>query len=145
MSRFETATRKHYRYMSTKGDLTTEDLWDVPLTAKSPDFFSLDNIAQGIHEKIVGATEKSFVKTEAESRDTKALEAKLEIVKFVIAYKLDAAERAVKRVEAAARKQRILELMQKKDEEDLEGKNRKELEKLLKAEEKALTAAEDDE
>lgn len=80
---FEEATRKQFRFNSVKGLLTVEDLWAMKLTSR--DNFDLNTVAQEIYKKINDATEKSFV---SEVRADTTNETKLDIVKFIIEYKL---------------------------------------------------------
>jgi len=56
---FEKASRSKLRFMSTKGLLTVEDLWDIPLTSKNG--VSLDDIAKSLHKQIKESEETSFV------------------------------------------------------------------------------------
>jgi len=78
---FETATKSKFRYPSRKGNITTEDLWDLPLSSKSG-LISLDEVAKTLNKEIKEAEEESFV--EEKSSVSKDLEAKFDIVKRVI-------------------------------------------------------------
>jgi len=60
MSLFETASKNKLRFSSIKGNLTTEDLWDLPLTSKSGRI-CLDNIAKQLYKELKDSTEESFV------------------------------------------------------------------------------------
>ena len=82
MTIFEKATREKFRYPSAKGLLTTEQLWELPLTAKSG--FSLDDVAKAVNAELKAVDTESFVATEANPAKA-TLETKLEVVKHVIA------------------------------------------------------------
>jgi hypothetical protein len=88
------------------GELTTEQLWDLPLTSgkNGPD---LDTVAKTINAEIRAASEESFVGPSKTSKRT-PLETKLEVVKAIIAAKIDWAREAEKRASNASRR-RLLE------------------------------------
>lgn len=121
---FVTAARKKFRFDSNRGQLSTEDLFDLKLEA-------LDTIAIALDKKINEAAGKSFVKTRAAS--TTELDTQLEIVKFVIATKQ--AEDEAKKVRVAKDSQRAFlnELLQKKRVEQLEGLSLDEIQAQLAA------------
>lgn len=108
---FERAARAKFRYPSLKGDLNTEQLFDLPLTAGSG--FCLDVVARRINADLKAATEESFVEV-ASNPARSELTAKLDIVKAVIAYKIAENERRRNAVNKAAEKQFLLDLLDKK-------------------------------
>jgi hypothetical protein len=111
---FETAARNKIRFASTKGLLTVEQLFnDVPL--RSTDGFNLDAVAREANRQLKAATEESFVNTERTPEHSR-LETTLEIVKFVIASKLDDEAAAKKRQENAAEKQKLLKILAEKQD-----------------------------
>ncbi len=111
---FEFAARNKIRFTSTKGLLTVEQLFnDVPL--RSSDGFNLDAIAREANKQLKAATEESFVNTERTPEHSR-LETTLEIVKFVIASKLDDEAAAKKRQENAAEKQKLLKILAEKQD-----------------------------
>lgn len=129
---FEQASRSKLRFDSSKGGLTTEDLWDLPLTSPSGNRANLDAIAMDLYRQTRESAEIiSFVNPAAESREKAELELRLAIVKHVIDTKL--AERAA--MEAAAerrnKKQRLLELIAHKQDEELSSKPIEELQALV--------------
>lgn len=109
---FERASRAKFRFPSIKGDLSTEQLWDLPLTSKNG--FSLDDVAKGINASLKATAEESFVETAANPARGE-LAAKLEIVKAVIAYKIAENERRRTAADKAGQKQFLLELLAKKE------------------------------
>lgn len=126
MTIFEQAARDKLRFASSVGDLTTEQLWDLPLTAKGerPD---LDRIARATHAELKDIAEGSFVDLTPDPRKD-ALELKLEILKHVIAAKLAEREAAKKSAENAERKRRLLSSLAAKEEQTLLGMSREEIE-----------------
>ena len=118
MSMFEQATREKFRFPSIKGDLTTEQLWDLPLTAKND--FSLDGVAKAVNHELKGADEESFVETKSNPRK-KELEAMLEILKHIIAVRQ--AENAAARTsqERRAERARLEAILATKQAAALEG------------------------
>lgn len=116
MNIFEQATRYAFRFESARGELMTEQMWDLPLQSKNG--FDLDNIAKAINAKLKAAEEESFVSTKRNDV-TAQLEVKLEIVKHIIAVRL--AESAARQNAAArsAERARLVEALAHKQEEQL--------------------------
>lgn len=111
---FEFAARNRLRFTSIKGSLTAEQLFcDVPL--RSTDGFNLDAVAKECSRALKSATEESFVNTERTPEHTR-LEMALEIVKHVIADKLEAEAVAKKRVENRAKRELLLKALAEKQE-----------------------------
>lgn len=135
MNMFERASRLKLRFSTTIGELTTEQLWDLPLTARG-DRPDLDKIARAVHSELKGMEEVSFVDISPDPRRGD-LELKLEILKHVIAAKKAAAE-SVERAQAnAQRREKLLAALAQKDDEALKGLSREE----LQAEIEKLSAA----
>lgn len=127
---FESAARKKLRFPSVKGELTAEQLFDLPLEAKND--FSLDAVAKAINANLQAASEDSFVSTK--SSPAKADHAlRLEVVKFVIADRLAENERKRLAADSAAMRERLREAIAKKQEGMLEGQSIEELQAQLTA------------
>lgn len=125
---FKQASKLKLRFDTKKGQITTEDLWDLPLTSRTG--VSLDAIAIAVNNELQASKETSFV---AEKSDGDSiLELKLEILKAVIADRK--AENAAKRDEAEKkeRKDKIARILENKKDEELAGKSVEELEAMLK-------------
>lgn len=131
MNIFERAARGKLRFMSTVGELTTEQLWDLPLTAKGekPD---LDRIAQGIYRELKGSEEMSFVVVKPDPRKVEN-ELKLEIVKHVIEAKLTAEAIGKKAAETAERKRKLLAALAQKEDSELQGMTREQIQAQIAA------------
>lgn len=126
MEIFERASRMKLRFPTLVGDITTEQLWDLPLTgrANQPD---LDKTARAVNTALKSVTEESFVDIKPNPLKVQ-LELALEIVKHVIAAKVAAAEAAKKAMETSQRKQKLLAALAAKEDIELTGKSRAELE-----------------
>ena len=126
---FEKASRLKIRFATTLGVISTEDLWDLPLTSHRS--VSLDDIARSLHREIKDSAEESFV-TKATAADEK-LQLGFDIVKHVIEVKL--AEREVAATAAAkkAEKQKLLSLIAEKQEGALKEKSVEELQAMVEA------------
>lgn len=110
---FEYATREQLRFSSNRGMLSVEDLWELPLTSR--DGCNLDSVAKATNNALKAMAEESFVETR--SNPAKAIEErKLEIVKHIIAVKLE--ENATKRTAAARKEQKdkLLNILAEKQE-----------------------------
>ena len=119
---FKQATKGKLRLVSTRGIVAVEDLWDLPLT-------ELDNMAKKLRSHLKESEEGSFIHKAATTDAVATLE--FEVVKAVIEERLLELELRDKKNKARATKARILELIAKKDEEDLEGKSKEELLKMV--------------
>jgi len=125
---FDKATRLKLRFPSPKGALTTEDLWDLPLTAMAgrP---SLDDTAKAIY-KSLNEGEVSFV---SESKVDEKGRLCLEIVRHVIAIKQAERAAAAEAYERSARKQKVMEAIARKQDEQLSSASLEELQAIMDA------------
>ena len=82
MNLFLQAAKQKTRFSTTRGLISVEQLFDLPLTAK--DNFSLDNVARGIAQELKAAGDESFVSSGKNPANAE-LTFKLEVVKAVIA------------------------------------------------------------
>lgn len=126
MNIFEKASRIGLTFESTKGLLSTEDLWNLPLDSLTKT--SLNSVAKAANKKLK-STEESFVNPVSKADDISQLQ--LDIVKHIIAVRID--ENATKKLSAenAAKRERIREIIAQKQDADLLNKDEAELKKLL--------------
>lgn len=126
MNIFERASRNKLRFATSIGELTTEQLWDLALTARGerPD---LDKIARAVNSELRDIAEGSFVNLKPDPRKAD-LELKLDILKHVIAAKVAIAEAAEKAAENAERKRKLLAALSAKEDAALAGMSREEIE-----------------
>jgi hypothetical protein len=125
---FMTAAKKKLRFETPQGLLSVEDLWDLPLSS-SAKRANLDDIAIALDRVVRDSSVTSFVKKATkESSDAKL---RFDVVMKVIEVRqaeLEASEREATR---RAQKQRVLELIARKEDEALAGKSVDELKGMI--------------
>jgi hypothetical protein len=126
---FEKATRLKLRFSSIRGDLSTEQLWDLPLQSKTG--FDLDIVAKGVNAQLKESAEESFV-TE-KSPVSEELSLKLDILKHIIAVKLKEREEAKAASQRRAELGRLVEVLEHKKDEALKDLSVEELEARIAA------------
>jgi len=107
---FEKATRKKLRF-SYKGQISVEDLWDLPLTA-------LDSIYGQLCKEQEAASENSLLKRRTSADSDRTL--RLGLVKHVVETKMAEDDARKLRAERKMKKERIAEIIAKKQDESLE-------------------------
>ena len=122
---FEKATREKIRFNSTRGALSVEDLWDLPLTNG---VINLDNIAKGLSKELRD-NEESFVNPKKKDTITKL---KFDVVRQIITVKLKEAEKKKKEAEDKIKYNKIVDVIAEKEVDELKEKSSKELQKELK-------------
>jgi hypothetical protein len=127
---FEVATRAKVRFPSTKGPLSVEQLWDVPL--RSRDGFDLNAIAKSINGELKAASEENFVDSAKNPAQAK-IELQLDLVKFIIQSKLDDEEEAKNRADRKAKREKLLEALSKKQDDALGNLSEAQIKKELEA------------
>lgn len=117
---FEKATKTKLRWSSPNGDLSVEELWELPLSTTKPNRANLNDVAKAASRQLKAEGEEDFVNPRVSANDT--LELKLEIVKYIIGVKQ--AENAAVAQEAAKKEQKakILDIISRKQDAALEGK-----------------------
>lgn len=127
---FEFIVRNKIRFPSSKGLLSVEQLWDVPL--RSNDGFSLDAIAKGLNKTLKELSEESFVETK-KSKNQTDFEKAFEVVKYVIETKLTEEKAAKERAENRAERAKLMEILAEKQTGKLSELSEKELQKRIAA------------
>jgi hypothetical protein len=131
---WQKATRLKYRFAIGATALSLEQLWDLPLTSTKAQIpntapvADLDTIARGINRQIKDLAEESFVDTAKNNPLRAELEDKLALVKAVIQYKLDAADKRAAAAEKQERRRQLAEALAGKRQEELLGKSAAEIE-----------------
>lgn len=129
MEMFEKASRMKLRYETTKGNLSVEDLWVLPLTTIKIDNPSLDNIYIALNKQIKESGEsESYVKKTTKPNETLLI--KFEIVKYIIDVRLAENEAAAIKAKAKEQKQQILQIISQKENEQLSNASLEELRKM---------------
>jgi hypothetical protein len=127
---FEYATRNKLRFASIRGLLTTEQLWELPLQSKEG--FDLDSVAKTANMALRAEGEESFVSTTPAPKK-RELEIALEVVKHIIAFKLEQAEMVRLRKARADERERLLNILASKEEQALNELTPDEIRKRLDA------------
>lgn len=122
MSIFEKASKSKLRFATGRGQLATEDLWDLSLE-------SLDTIAKAVNKQLKAETEESFIGKKSKSNET--LELQLEILKHIIAVKLQEKEVKAQRAERNAKLAQLRELAASKANEALAGSSLEDINRMI--------------
>lgn len=122
---FDKATRLKLRFESNKGLLSVEQVWDLSLNA-------LNEMAKSLSRQVKAAEtdEEDFIGTK--SNVDSELQLRFDVVKHIIGVKLKERDDSRDAAERKANNQVILELIQRKKQQELESKSVEELEALLK-------------
>ena len=118
---FEVAARCKYRF-PYRGNISVEDLWDLPVKA-------LDGVFKTLNAEVKQSQEESLL--EDKSPEDEVLANKIAIIRHIVAVKQEEAAALKDLREKSAKKQKILELMEKKDNEALEQMSKEDLQKML--------------
>lgn len=117
---FEGAVRAKYRF-PFKGQITTEDLWDLSLQ-------DLDRVFKALNAEAKQSQEESLLKVRDKQAET--LERKIEIVKHIVAVKQAEIIAIKEAADRKAQKQRIMEIIAKKEDDTLQNMSLDELKKM---------------
>ena len=132
MEIYKKAAKKKLRFSTNRGSLPVEQLFDLP----KEEIRQLVIKAREAAKKSSGEvndSELSFLDSPAKVKATDD-ELRFEILKDIYLTKKTAEEKAQKRAEAKANNKKILEIIARKQDEALEKKSIKDLEKLLESE-----------
>jgi len=131
MNIFEQASKQKVRFETSQGHLSSDDLWDLPLTSKTGRA-NLDEIAMGLHRQLKDVSDVvSFVDDVKEPKNI-ALTLQFDIVKHIIEDRKAVKDKAMKEKESADKKQLILGIIAQKQNAALEGQSVEDLEKMIK-------------
>lgn len=119
---FERAAMNKYRF-PYKGQISVEDLWDLSLTG-------LDSVFKQLNKLKKANEEESLL--EVKSAEDVEVEDKIAIVKFIVKYKQDAALARLTEKENKEYNQKIMAIIEKKQDQELENMSVEELQKHLR-------------
>lgn len=125
---FEYASRNKLRFPSPRGELTAEQLWDVPL--RSNDGFNLNAVAKAANEAVKAINEENFVETTRTAAHTR-VETAFEVVKHIIDVKLADEAAAKKRAENKIKREKLLTALAEKQDGKLSEMSERELKKQI--------------
>ena len=119
---FFNAVRNKYRYPSKRGNLTTEQLFDLS-------FESLDEIYSELTALLDQMPKKSLLAQRSNADEE--LREKVDVVEAVFAYKTELRNKAKNMEAKRQQKQKLIDLLEKKKEKALENLSEEELLKKL--------------
>lgn len=119
---YKEASKQRLRFATNKGNLTTEQLWDLSLT-------DLDNLAVAMEVEHKESGKKSFLTTRSVKDKTAKL--RFDIVLDILNTKVEEAEELQKLKDRKERNKKILSIIEEKKDDSLKGKSVKQLEALL--------------
>ena len=126
---FKEGTRIGLTFDTVRGQVSIYDLWNIPLQSKHG--FDLDTIAQDYYQQVKeDKSTKSFV-AKKNIRDRRLVLA-LDIIKEVIAYKLDEIETSEQAETKKAEKAELLDLLAEREKDELRGLSKDELRERIK-------------
>ena len=125
---FEKAARLKLRFSTDRGQLSVEDLWDLPLSGNG---LNLDKITMALSRQLKEESTESFVLKA--SRSTDMLQLRFDLAKHIIDVRLAEIELAKTKAEARAKKDRILSIIERKQDEQLEGQPLEDLLKMVES------------
>lgn len=119
---FEKASKMKLRFETTKGSVSTEDLWDFNLT-------QLNLIAKSLNRKLKESDEEDFL--DEKSDEDKIIKLQFDIVLHILEAKKSEKKDKELAIEKKALKEKILEIKARKQENALENLSDEELDKKL--------------
>lgn len=126
---FELALRKKLRWVTSRGLMSLEELWEIPLTSK--DGFNLDAIGLAA-EDALAAHGRSLVKR-TKSPDEALASLRFDIVKYVISTKVAEDEDAKTRASNKKELEKLLKIKEERQNQELLGIDGDELDKRIAA------------
>jgi hypothetical protein len=114
------ATRQKYRFDSPNGKLSIEDLWDLPLTSTTKtNQANLDDIGLALKRQLKETSDEESLVRPVTRKNTD-LQNKFEIVKSIITIKMAERDEAAATSARKAEKQKLLEILDRRQDKDLE-------------------------
>jgi hypothetical protein len=121
---FEKASRLKLRFQSTKGILSTEDLWDLSLQ-------DLNALAKKLNRQIKNMSEEDFL--QEETKEDKETKLAFDLVIHVLNVKKEERQKEKDRTEKKAKKEKLLDILAKKRDQSLEQMSEEDLLKELES------------
>lgn len=118
---FEKAVKGKYRF-PYKGQISVEDLYDLPIGA-------LDTVFKALNAEVKKTDEESLLQTKTAEDDI--LSTKIEIVKYIFNEKLEEKKSRQEAAERKEKKQKIMQIIATKQDEALRNASVEDLQKML--------------
>ena len=130
---YKYAAQMGLRFPSRRGELTVEQLFDLPLKTTVVNGIDLNGIAIAVNNQLKALGEESFVEDSSSDPKKTALTVQLAILKDVIKTKQDENKAALLKREKAEQRKKILDAMAAKKDAALSAASLEDLEKQLAA------------
>ena len=121
---FEKASRLKLRFDTEKGNISAEDLWDVNVK-------SLNGTFKTYNKELKEDEEESLLETKTAADTELAL--KVEILRHVVTTKLEEAETRKTAASRLEEKKKLIAILDRKQESDLEGLSAKKIKDMIAA------------
>lgn len=118
---FEVAVRTKMRF-PFRGIISVEDVWDLNVK-------DLDSIFKTLNSQLKQVKEESLLETR--TKEDQELDMKIEIIKYIVKVKLEEENIRLKAKEQKEKKQKIMEILSTKQDQDLQNKTVEELTNML--------------
>jgi hypothetical protein len=125
---FELASRQNLEFPTVRGNVTVNQLWGIPLTAKNG--FSLDDIYRTAKRELDALTEDSLVQT-SRNPVKAVLELQIAIIKHIAGVRQEEAAAAVSAAEKKQRLEKLTDALSRKQDAALEDMSEEELRKQI--------------
>lgn len=125
------ASKQKLRFESNKGQLSVEDLWDLELVSNRPNQSTLDSIAIQLSKELESTKGVTSFVTTSPTKNNKQLQAKFDIVLYIIEQKKQDDIRNANIKLAKEKNKKILEIIQEKQDGELKSKSVEELLQLM--------------
>ena len=128
---FAEATRKKVRFTTNVGNISVEDLWDLPLNTTKKDGIDLDSVSQIVLDEQEGSKRKSLINPRSEKNSL--IDLKIEILTHIIDVKTQ--EKEAKELEAVNKEklEKLKAIREKKQDQSLENLSLEDIDKEIAA------------
>lgn len=118
---FEVAIRNKMRF-PFKGLISVEDLWDLSVE-------NLDKVFKTLNAEVKQVKEESLL--DCKTKEDEELDLKIEIIKYIVDIKLQEYKSKLEEKERKDKKQKLMAILQNKQEEDLQNKSIDEIKAMI--------------
>ena len=128
---FKKATKQNVVYPTTKGVLTLNDLWNIPLESKSPTAVTLDSILVSLDTELRKEKASTSFINKSSTSTASVKQLAFDVAHEILVERLEDKKANETRLAENQRKDRIKELIVEKKEDNLKNLSLEELEKLV--------------
>lgn len=122
---FEAATKQKLRFNTVKGNVSTEDLWDLPLV-------DLNELAKQLNRVLKNLDDEDFIATDTRlNREKETAQLKFDVARHIISVRLEERDAKIRAKEVQERNKLIQEIIHSKQNAELENKSVDELKAML--------------